>query len=188
LRRDTGPEHQVREEIVDLFTAILQRRSIRQFADQPMDTEHLEKILDAARWAPSGGNRQRWRFIVVTSPSLKDMVRKVSPGIFSCPAAFVAICSLREGRVGRLDRSLYLADCAMAAQNMLLAAYALGLGSCIVLSFSKIALKEILDMPENVEPEFIITLGYADEQPQPPPRLPLEEIVFAEQYGERWEP
>jgi nitroreductase len=71
---------------------------------------------------------------------------------------------------------------------MLLAAHALGLGSCIALSFSKIALKEILDIPEHVEPEFIITLGYADEQPQPPPRLPLEEIVFAERYGEGWKP
>ena len=173
---------------MDVFKAIRNRRSIRKFADKPIEKEQLAKILDAARWAPTAGNQLRWRFIVVTSPALKEMVRKVSPGIFSRPAAFVVICSLREGKVSRWDESLLLADCAIAAQNMLLAAYALGLGSCIALSFSKIALKEILDIPENVEPEFVITLGYADEQPQPPPRLPLEEIAFAERYGERWKP
>ena len=187
---------------MDVFEVIRKRRSIRRFVDRPIEKEQLTKILNAARWAPTAGNQQKWRFIVVSSPALKEMVRKVSPGIFSRPAAFVVICSLREGaddaddkahpkahpEVRRWDESLFLADCAMAAQNMLLAAYALGLGSCIALSFSKIAIKEILDIPENVEPEFIITLGYADEQPQPPPRLPLEEIVFAERYGERWEP
>jgi nitroreductase len=173
---------------VDLFEAIRHRRSIRQFADQPIETEHVVKILNAARWAPSGGNQQKWRFVVVTSRTLKEMVRKISPGIFSRPAAFVVVCSLREAEARPWNEGVLLADCAMAAQNILLAAYALGLGSCIALSFSKIALKEILNLPDNVEPEFIITLGYADEHPQPPPRLPLEEIVFAEQYGERWEP
>lgn len=173
---------------MDVFEAVRKRRSIRKFADRPIEGEQLTKILDAARWAPTAGNQQRWRFIVVTSPTLKEMVRKISPGIFSRPAAFVVICSLREEELSHWDESLLLADCAIAAQNMLLAAYALGLGSCIALSFSKIALKEILDIPEHAEPEFIITLGYANEQPQPPPRLPLEEIVFAERYGEGWEP
>ena len=76
---------------MDVLEAIKQRRSIRQFTEQAIERELLEQILDAARWAPTAGNQQRWRFIVVTDPTVKEMVRKVSPGIFATPAAFIGI-------------------------------------------------------------------------------------------------
>jgi nitroreductase len=171
---------------MDVLEAIKQRRSIRQFMEQAIERKLLEQILDAARWAPTAGNQQRWRFIVVTDPTVKEMVRKVSPGIFATPAAFIVICAEKAPDAGDWDEWTYLADCAVAAQNIMLAAHALGLGSCIAISYARTALKEILDIPDQVKPELIVTLGYPAEDPSPPPRLPLSQIVFADEYGKGW--
>jgi nitroreductase len=171
---------------MDVLEAIKQRRSIRQFMEQAIERKLLEQILDAARWAPTAGNQQRWRFIVVTDPTVKEMVRKVSPGIFATPAAFIVICAKKAPDAGDWDEWTYLADCAVAAQNIMLAAHALGLGSCIAISYARTALKEILDIPDQVKPELIVTLGYPAEDPSPPPRLPLSQIVFADEYGKGW--
>ncbi len=171
---------------MDVLQAIKQRRSIRQFTEQAIDRNLLEQILDAARWAPTAGNQQRWRFIVVTDPTVKEMVRKVSPGIFATPAAFVVICAEKVPDASAWDEWTYLADCAIAAQNIMLAAHALGLGSCLAISYARTALKEILDIPEQVEPELVVTLGYPAEDPAPPSRLPLSQIVFADEYGKEW--
>jgi len=171
---------------MDVLQAIKQRRSIRQFTEQAIDRNLLEQILDAARWAPTAGNQQRWRFIVVTDPTVKEMVRKVSPGIFATPAAFVVICAEKVPDASAWDEWTYLADCAIAAQNIMLAAHALGLGSCLAISYARTALKEILDIPEQVEPELVVTLGYSAEDPAPPSRLPLSQIVFADEYGKEW--
>jgi nitroreductase len=92
-----------------------------------------------------------------------------------------------EARGGRLGRDyLTIADCSMAAENMLLAAHALGLGGCPVKSFSATALKEILEVPEGIEPELILMIGYPDENPKAPPKQPLEKIAFLDKYGTAW--
>jgi nitroreductase len=171
---------------VDVLEAIKQRRSIRQFTEQAIERELLEQILDAARWAPTAGNQQRWRFIVVTDPTVKEMVRKVSPGIFATPAAFIVICAEAAPDARDWDERTYLADCSIAAQNIMLAAHALGLGSCVALSYGRTAVQEILDIPDQVEPELVVTLGYPAEDPSPPPRLPLSQIVFGDEYGKEW--
>jgi nitroreductase len=103
---------------MDVLEAIKQRRSIRQFMEQAIERKLLEQILDAARWAPTAGNQQRWRFIVVTDPTVKEMVRKVSPGIFATPAAFIVICAEKVPDASDWDEWTYLADCAIAAQNI----------------------------------------------------------------------
>lgn len=69
---------------------------------------------------------------------------------------------------------------------MMLAAFALGIGSCPALSFAKEAIREILDIPEGVEPTLIITLGYFERLPEPPERLPLSRIAHADRYGKEW--
>ena len=81
---------------MDVFDAIKGRRSIRQFTDEPIGKDELQKLLEAARWAPSGGNQQNWRFVVVTSPPQRELIRKFAPGIFAMPAAFIVICADKE--------------------------------------------------------------------------------------------
>lgn len=169
---------------MDVLEAIKQRRSIRQFTEQAIERELLEQTLDAARWAPTA--HMRWRFIVVTDPTVKEMMRQVSPGVFATPAAFVVICSEKPPAPSAWDDLTYMADCAIAAQNIMLAAYGLGLGSCVVISYARTAVKEILDIPDQVKPELIVTLGYPAEDPAPPPRPRLKDIVFVDKYGKEW--
>jgi len=150
----------------------------------------VEKILEAGRWAPSGSNIQPWRFIVIKNPSILDMIRKVSPGYSTPTPVAIAICSDKATAYeesGRLGRDyITITDCAMAAENMLLAAHALGLGACPVKSFSMVAVREVLELPEGIEPELILTIGYPDETPKVPPRYPLEKIAFLDKYGKVW--
>jgi len=168
---------------MDVFEAIKGRRSIRQFTDEPIGKDALERLLDAARWAPTAGNQQRWRFVVVTSPSVKELIKKFAPGIFAMPAAFIVICVEKDPDAHPGAEVTYLADCAIASQNIMLAAYEMGIGSCVALSYAKVAIREILNIPEGVEPLLVITLGYPAEAPEPPPRLELNQIAFMDEYG-----
>jgi nitroreductase len=172
---------------MDVMDAIKGRRSIRQFTEKPVGKDELGRLLEAARWAPSGGNEQRWRFVVVTSPSQKELIRKFAPGIFAMPAAFIVICADKEPDANPWKEALYLADCSIAAQNIMLAAHEIGIGTCVALSYAKTAISEILDLPDNFEPMLVVTLGYPAEDPEPPPRLELREMVFIDQYGKEWE-
>lgn len=169
-----------------VFDAIKGRRSIRAFADRPIEKDVLERLLDAARWAPTASNQQRWRFVVVSSRSVKELIKDFAPGIFTMPAAFIAVCVEKEPDANPWAEATYLADCAIAAQNIMLAAYELGIGSCVALSYSKVAIQEVLGLPEGVDPLFIVNLGYPAEDPEPPPRLELNQIAFREEYGKEW--
>jgi len=176
---------------LEVFDAIKSRRSIRKYKADSVPEELIEKILEAGRWAPSGSNIQPWEFIVIKDQKILDMIRKVSPGFFGGAPLTILVCSDRERAQklgGPLGRSyLAIADCAMAVQNMLLAAYALGLGGCPIKSFSQVALKEILEIPNNLEPELLVTIGYPDQKPSPLPKRPLSEITHLNKYGVEWE-
>ena len=171
---------------MNVFEAIKERRSIRQFTDESIGQDALEKLLDAARWAPTASNQQRWRFVVVTSRTVKELIKQFSPGIFAIPSAYIVICIEKDPDAGTGAGVSYLADCAIAAQNIVLAAYEMGIGSCFVLAFSKTAVTEVLNLPENVEPLLVVTLGYPAEAPEPPPRLELDQIAFLDEYGKEW--
>ena len=171
---------------MDVFEAIKKRRSVRKFTDESLDEEALTQILDAARWAPSGGNYQRWRFVVVTDPRVKEMIRRISPGIFAMPAAFIVICMVRRPGPRVEDEWIGVADCGIAAQNIMLAAFSLGIGTCVVASFAKEAIREILEVPEGVDPSLIVTLGHYQSLPAAPKRKSLKEIAFLNRYGEEW--
>jgi len=175
---------------MDVFEAIKGRRSVRQYKPDVVPKELVEKILDAARWAPSGGNIQPWKFIVISDRNLVELLRKVSPGYLGETPSAILVCSDKEKahRIGgALGRDyLSVADCAMAVENMLLAAYALGLGSCVVKSFSRIAVKEMLEIPEDIEPELLVMIGYPARTPPPPARIPLKEIAYLNKYGQEF--
>ncbi len=171
---------------MDVMEAIKGRRSIRQFTDQPIEKEKLQRLLEAARWAPSGGNLQTWRFVVVTSPPQRELVKKFAPGIFAMPSAFIVVCAEMDADANEWKQRLCLADCAIASQNIMLAAHEMGIGTCVALSYAKSAISELLELPDRVEPMLVVTLGYPAEDPAPPPRLELCNMVFEQRYGEEW--
>lgn len=176
---------------MDVFEAIKGRRSVRKFKPKKVERELIEKLLTAACWAPTGGNIQPWQFIVVEDPTLLDMVRKISPGYLGETPLAILVCSdkTKAHKVGGTMGRDYLsvADCAMATENLVLAAYALGLGTCIVKSFSHAAIKEILEIPQGIEPELLIVVGYPDATPAPPRRIPLKENTYLNKFGQSFQ-
>ncbi len=160
------------------------RRSVRSFKPDPIPEEYLRLILEAGLWAPSGSNAQPWEFILIREKSLIDKIKLFSPGLFGDPYALIVLC-VNRNRIKRRDESgkqIALMDIAMAAQNIMLEAYYLGIGSCPIASFNKTAVKELLDMPDHVDPVLIVSLGYPEGWPEPPKRRPFEEVVHYEKY------
>jgi len=130
------------------------RRVVRQWADEPLAQADLLTVLRAARWAPAAGNRRLQRYVVVQDPVAIRLIRAVSPGLSNLPAALVVICLDRErvARMGSRSEALLFLDVGTAAQNMLLAAHALGLGGGPVSSFSAEAVRIILRLPPALTP------------------------------------
>ena len=174
---------------MEVMEAIRGRRAVRRFTGEKVSLEDMKKILEAGIWAPSGSNVQPWEFVLVMDEDNVERVKVLSPGLFGNPSALVVLCVNRKRaeRAGKMGEESALMDVSMAAQNMMLAAYSMGIGSCPVLSFNKAALRELLDIPEHVEPVLILTFGYPKFWPKAPRRRPLEEVVHFERYGRRLE-
>ena len=174
---------------LELITAIKGRRAVRRFREEPISLEHLKKILEAGIWAPSGSNIQAWEFILVTDKENIEKIKLISPGLFDNPQALIVLCinKKRAEKGGRLGENTALMDISMAAQNMMLLAYSLGIGSCPVVSFNKTAIRELLNIPEHVDPVLILSFGYPKFWPKAPRRRPLKEVVHVEEYGKHFE-
>jgi nitroreductase len=147
-----------------VLEAIRTRRIARAMTEEAIARPELEAVLEAARWAPSAGNRRLQRFVVVQDRLTLRLLRMVAPGMFQRPAAVVAICVDRERAAAfgfcPTARGLYI-DVGTAAQTMLLAAHSLGLGSGVVTSFSQAAVAAMLNLPARLSPEMLICLGHA---------------------------
>jgi len=165
---------------MEVLEAIKTRRSIRSFRAQPISDEDAVKILEAARWAPSGGNRQAWAFIYVKDPQVLRMVKNCSTGFYGNAAAAIVI-GLQDGA-----RSIGLLDVGFAAENIILAAQSLGIGSCPIASFNKEAVKKVVNGPEGWEPILLVSLGYPDSVPNPPAKKTLSEVVYLDAFGKKW--
>lgn len=172
-------EYQLPERARTVFEVIKSRRSIRDFDDREIPDELLRIVLEAGIWAPSGTNLQPWEFVLIKDKSLVEKIKLFSPGLFGKPAAIIVVCINRKivEKAGKLGELMSVMDVSMAAQNIMLMAHAMDLGSCPVASFNKAALRELLDLPDHVDPMLMITLGYRKESPEPPKRRSLEEVV-----------
>ncbi|HSV93610.1 MAG TPA: nitroreductase family protein, partial [Desulfobacterales bacterium] len=140
------------------------RRVTRAFHDRPVDNASLLRVLEAGRWATSGGNRRIHRFLVVRDPGTLARLRAVTPGMFSTPPVVIVICTdatlAAEGLVQlEHDRTTWI-DVGTAAMNMMIAAHALELGACPATSFSHVAAGVVLDLPPTAEAELFLLLGH----------------------------
>ncbi len=158
---------------MDAITALLSRRSIRRYTGEPVAEEALETILRAAMAAPSAGNQQPWRFIVVRDPERLAAVAGTSPfaGMLAEAALGIVVC----GDTADLRHEvMWQQDCAAAVENALLAAHALGLGAVWLGYYPKMErvapLKELLGIPEGVEPMAVLSIGHPAEEKGPSER------------------
>ncbi len=171
---------------MDLRDAIKGRRSVRRFLDEPVSATDIEWLIEAAVWAPSGGNAQSWRFVVVQDKERIRRLRMVSPGMPGPPPCVIAVCQdvdLAERLGAHLGREkLAMFDSAMAAQNIMLAAHGAGLGTCVVASFHAGGIKVVLELPTGVEPILLVAVGRAAEAPAAPTRR-QKEVLSHEVYS-----
>lgn len=169
---------------MDIFETIAKRRSIRQFTGAPVNDDAIKKILEAGIAAPSAGNCQPWRFVVVRDKELKKklafeaghqrFIDEASVAIVVCADLDVA-----EKGYGERGRETYaLQDTAAAIENMLLAATALGLGSCWVGAFNETVAAEILGLSNSTRALAILPIGVAaGPVTRVPLRMKIEDVV-----------
>ena len=171
---------------MDAFEALMTRRSIRRFTDHEISRDVLEKILRAGAQAPSGGNRQPWRFIIVTdSEKIKqfDPDGKWQSFVSSAPAVLVA-CADPHDTWEKYDENdqCWILDTSAAIENMLIAMHVLDLGAVWTLSFSKNVVRKVCNIPKHWQIVSIVPFGYYDMDDEGNksmrPRRPIGEIAF----------
>jgi nitroreductase len=167
---------------MEVFEAIKKRRSIRKFHPTKRITdEQIEKLLEAARWAPSAGNLQSWFFVVVKDQKIKERLVSeawVQEFILEAPVVIV-VCSNAEEtirRYGERGRRYTIQETAIASENIWLAATGMGLASCFLAAFDEEKVAQILNLEIGLYPLAILPIGYPAESPKPPPRRSLKEI------------
>ena len=159
---------------------IIKRQSIRKFKPDPVSKEMIMEILEAARIAPSGGNRQPWQFIVVQN---KEMIKKLAGRQEWAATAPVMILGLVDKGV---QASYYYNDMGIAFEHIILKATDLGLGTCWMGMMRRSdEARALLDIPKELEVIIQTPIGYPDETPNRRGRKKMEEIVSWEKYGNR---
>lgn len=193
---------------MELYEAIKSRRSIRRYTSDPVDDKKVEAILEAGRWAPSWANTQCWRFIVIRDPEIKakvaDTLTKIklpdkvvdNPGAASIKTVPVVIVVCAEiGKSGSkpgpggggeyvTDKGdWFMFDTALAVQNMVLAAHALGLGTVIIGAFDAVQAEKVLGVPEGYRVVILFPVGVPAQEGKTPPRKELSEITVRDRWG-----
>ncbi|KPK76131.1 MAG: NADH dehydrogenase [Phycisphaerae bacterium SM23_30] len=168
---------------MEVIEAILTRRSIRRYTEEPIGEEEMEQLIKAGMAAPSAHNEQPWHFIVIRDRALLEEIPKIHPyaQMLREAAAALAVCGDLE-REKNKGLGYWILDCSAAAENILLAAHALGLGACW-LGFHprperKDALRKLLKLPANVEPLCVIALGHPAEGKGPADRFKADRIHY----------
>jgi F420 biosynthesis protein FbiB-like protein len=201
--------------MTDVLDAIKQRRSVRKYQPKPVPSKLVEEVLVAAGWAPSAHNAQPWRFIVLADPSVKreladamadawatDLAkdglkvdadkRKERVERFTNAPVLILACLTMEGlrkfpdeERQKCERDLAVQSFGAAMQNLLLAAYAEGLGACWFCApgFCKETVRKVLGIPDAVEPQAFVALGYPAEKPPVPAKKSLAEYCFVDMWG-----
>lgn len=152
---------------MDAIEAILTRRSIRRYKPDPVARESLRTILECAMAAPSAVNQQPWQFVVVDDRAILDAIARVHPYAQMVKEASLAIVVC--GDTSSLKAPGYWPqDCAAATENILVAARALGLGTCWCGVYSNekrvSAFRELFKLPEHIVPFCVIAVGHPAEQ------------------------
>ena len=171
---------------MDVWAAIRTKRMVRRFAPRPLAAEHLTQVVDAGRHAGSSKNEQRWDFVVVEDRDRLRALSEVGPyaGHVAGAAAAVALVTPDPRAPGA---SLSLAwDAGLAAENMMLAAWELGIGSCPGTVYDQSIARAVLGYPEDRFCGWVLSFGYPanpEDLARPPKkggRKPLDEVVHRE--------
>jgi len=168
---------------MDILDAVKGRRSIRRFKNAPIPAPLLRTLEDSLLEAPSAGNLQSRRFYFVFRDETRTRLAEAAyrqDFIVEAPLAVVCCADLSIAKqYGERGRSLYcLQDVAASIQNLMLVAYSHGLGTVWVGAFNEKGVSRILNLPDHLRPVAVVPVGYPDEKPSRPGRVPREEAII----------
>ena len=194
------------------FELVRSQRACRSFTDDPVPDELVERVLEAATFAPSAENRQPWVFVVIRDPAIRDRIgeltraawdaggrafaehrleaslladvdRGATGGISAAPVLVVVGADLERCLEATVASSIF-----PAVQNLLLAAGALGLGSALTTLTTAHAdeLRALVALPDHVQPIAVVPLGHPTKPLAPPRREPVSEHAHRDRFGRRW--
>jgi len=201
--------------MIDLFDVVKQRRSIRKYLPKPVQKEVILEVLAAAGCSPSAHNSQPWRFIILQDDIVKrrladamaeawakDLQRDgikvesdkrtervnrfaTAPVLILACLTMVDLRKFPDSERQMCERDLAVQSFGAALENLLLAAYAKGLGACwfCAPAFCKETVRKILKIPDEVEPQAFVAMGYPAEKPQVPIKKLLEGYCFVDIWG-----
>ncbi len=157
------------------FSDVLRtRRAVRSYRRDPVPQDKLDRLKEALQLAPSGNNREPYRFIFVLDPAKRERIAREAchqDFIKDAPVIMAACCE--KG---------YSFDTAIAVDHMVLAATNEGLGTCWIGWFERDVVRRILNVPDNMEIPILVTIGYKAVEPEVKPRKPIEELVGIDAY------
>ncbi len=164
---------------MDIAKAIRDRRSVRSYEKKDVPQDVLEKVLQAARLAPSANNRQPWRFVIVRDPARRQALAKAAKEqqfVAEAPVVIAAV-ALEPDRIMTCGVPAWAVDVAIAVDHITLAAVEHGLGSCWIGAFYQEDVKKILSIPAEYKVVALLPLGYPQDKARFKNRKSLDEIV-----------
>lgn len=165
---------------MDFIEIIMNRRSIRRFKKVSVENEKILTLIRAAMYAPSAVNKQPWHFIIVDDRKIMKRIMEIhtNSGMLETASHVIVVCGDEKLQHGP---GYWIADCGAATQNILLAATAMGLGSCWVGSYPRenrmTAFKELFGLPPHIHVFALVAVGYPDEKKERPERYRPERIL-----------
>jgi nitroreductase len=164
---------------MDAIEALKTRRSIRKYSEKPVPKELIEVLVDVGRLAATANNLQPWEFVVVTDAEMRKQLAEITEyGKF---IKIAPVCII----VFSKDTKYFLEDCSAATQNILVAARALGLGSCWVAGDKKVyadIIRELVGVPTGYKLISLIAIGYPAEEPTTIKKRSLDSVIHWEKF------
>ncbi|MEA2107369.1 MAG: nitroreductase family protein [Bacteroidota bacterium] len=166
---------------MEIIQGILTRRSIRQYTSQEITKEQIYEVLKAGMYAPSARNQQPWHFIIINNRELLNKMSEIHPYADMLREAKWAIVVCGDEQL-ELSKGYWVVDCSAATQNILLAAHGLGFGAVWLgihpREERKNAIKDLFQLPDNIPPLSLISIGYPNEEKEQPERFKKERIHY----------
>ena len=167
---------------MEFLELVKSRRSVRGYKSIPVEEDKLKQILEAARLAPTGANRQSFQLIVVHTAGKEEELRLIydKPWFVQAPVIICACATTIQGQPLREGGSYR--DIGIVMDHLILAATSLGLGTCWIGAFNPDPAREILGIPEEAKPIVCATIGYANDEPRLKVRKPIDELIRYEHW------
>jgi len=170
---------------MNVYEAMKGRRSVRAYQDKQIPEDVLNRILDAARIAPTAKNRQEFKLVVVKDADMRKKMQEAANNqpFVSQASVVIAAIGLTPNDTMRCEVPTDPVDVAIAIDHITLAAVEEGLGTCWIGSFFQDKAREVLGIPSSCKVIELLTLGYPADSPKPKSRKSLEEIVCYEKFS-----